>query len=109
MKLNFLEFLNDSKILIKQWKPKRFQFFAQQLIMICNKNFNNAGYKHNSDLINLLSSLSSCFFNNLFFTFVWDISSHLSQPVFRQFLWTQDILLFIQLEHLKKKMQKDSY
>ena len=106
MKLIFLEFLNDSKILIKQWKPKRFQFFAQQLIMICNKNFNNAGYKHNSDLINLLSS---CFFNNLFFTFVWDISSHLSQPVFRQFLWTQDILLFFQLEHLRKKMQKDSY
>ena len=62
MKLNILEFLNDSKILIKQWK--RSQFCARQLIMICNKNFNNAGYKHNSDLIDLLLS---CFFQQ--FTF----------------------------------------
>ena len=62
MKLNILEFLNDSKILIKQWK--RSQFCARQLIMICNKNFNNAGYKHNSDLIDLLLP---CFFQQ--FTF----------------------------------------
>ena len=60
MELNFLESLNDSKILIKQWKPKRCQFWLWQMVMIYNKNFNNTGNKHKqSDLIDLLSSCFS--------------------------------------------------
>ena len=75
MKLNFLEFLNDSKLLLKQWKPKRSQFWVWQLIMICNKNFNNNGNKHKI----LTWSIYYClaFFNNLLFTILWGISSYL--------------------------------
>ena len=61
--------------------------------MISNKSFNNTGNKDkNYDLIDLISS---CFFNNLFFTFLRSISNHCNSQYLRGFLWIQDLIVYL--------------
>ena len=61
--------------------------------MIYNNSFNNTGDKDKN--YGLIDLPSSCFFNNLFFTFLWGILNHYNNQYLRGFLWIQDLVLFI--------------
>ena len=62
----------------------------------------DAGNNHKKLI--LIDLPSFYFFNNFFLIILWGVSSQ----CLCGFLWIQDLILLIQLEHLKTNMEKDS-